>query len=454
MTEYLIKIALCSALMLTAYFLFLEKVKMYHFNRFYLLFSLAFSLFVPLITREVSVPILDLQVIVYESLELVNQDSPNIVSVEKVREYNPLGIAFLIVYLSVAGYFLYRFARNIYYIRVKIAENVVVPFRGACLVLLEEDVVSHTFLNHIFINAAQYKKQLVEEELFTHELSHVKQKHSIDILIIEFLQCVLWINPVFILYKSAIETNHEFLADEAVITRYNDVKNYQRLLLHKVTTSCNIQLTHSFNYSITKKRLTMMTKSTNRKSNLLRQLLTIPVLAVGVLLFSTKLEVQAQASTRDKPSVKEVVIGNPIYQSSDSLREVALKNTSNVEKVLSEESKSEVYAEKTPSKFLLLVEETVDGIKISGLKGCAFKTLSFTLADNDIQVIDQYGMSSLDRIKPEKDRKLANFLFKIKKTKEGYSFDRIEGSSAWVNVGFTFGGKRLQYIDDSGTWGK
>ena len=307
MTVYLIKMALCSALMLTAYYVILEKAKMYRFNRFYLLFSLLFSLLVPFITREVHVTAAELPIITYEPVGAVSQDIAKISTFNTAQRYDLIGISVLIVYLSVAGYFLYRFARNIHFIRVKIAENDIIPFRGAYLVLLEEDIVSHTFLNHIFINSTQFHKQLIEEELLTHELSHVKQRHSIDILIIEFLQCVLWMNPVFILYKKAIEMNHEFLADEAVLSRFQDVKNYQRLLLNKVTSSSNMQLTHSFNYSITKKRLTMMTRSVNTKNIFLRQLLIIPLLVAGVMLFSNRLEVQAQQQPMPIKSLKPAV---------------------------------------------------------------------------------------------------------------------------------------------------
>src|SRR5688572_3861941 len=130
MIVYLIKMALCSALMLTAYFLFLEKAKMYRFNRFYLLFSLLFSLLVPFISREVQVAAVELPAIMYEPIsEPVHLDIIKKPTVAAVRDYDFFGVTLLIVYLSVAGYFLYRFVRNIRFIRVKIAENDIVPFR-------------------------------------------------------------------------------------------------------------------------------------------------------------------------------------------------------------------------------------------------------------------------------------------------------------------------------------
>lgn len=109
-------------------------------------------------------------------------------------------------------------------------------------------------------------------------------------------------------------------------------------------------------------------------------------------------------------------------------------------------SKSE---ETEKTKFLILLEKTKDGIKLSGVQGCAFKELSFSLKDYNSQAIDQFGMSSLKRDKPEKDNNLANFLFTIKKTKEGFSLEGIEGST-WKNLSFNCSGTCRQFIDQNG----
>jgi bla regulator protein BlaR1 len=74
-----------------------------------------------------------------------------------------------------------------------------------------------------------------------------------------------------------------------VIKTYENVPAYQYLLLEKVSLSSKTYLTSNFNYSVTKKRLVMMTKSSNRTITLLKQLLILPLLAVSVFVFSAKL---------------------------------------------------------------------------------------------------------------------------------------------------------------------
>lgn len=74
------------------------------------------------------------------------------------------------------------------------------------------------------------------------------------------------------------------------------------------------------------------------------------------------------------------------------------------------------------SKFLILVETTDDGIKLTGQQGCTFKELTFTIKAGNSQAIDQFGMTS-----PE-GSKGSNFLFTIKKTKDGLSFEGLKGT--------------------------
>ncbi|HEY5591226.1 MAG TPA: hypothetical protein VIK55_09435 [Paludibacter sp.] len=80
--------------------------------------------------------------------------------------------------------------------------------------------------------------------------------------------------------------------------------------------------------------------------------------------------------------------------------------------------------ETTPelTKFLILVETTDDGIKLTGQQGCAFKELTFTLKADKSQAIDQFGMTS------KEESKGSGFLFTIKKTKDGLSFEGLKGT--------------------------
>jgi hypothetical protein len=56
MLAIILKIILCSSIFIGIYYLFLEREKMYRFNRFYLLFSLIFSYVIPFISITIQLP--------------------------------------------------------------------------------------------------------------------------------------------------------------------------------------------------------------------------------------------------------------------------------------------------------------------------------------------------------------------------------------------------------------
>ncbi|HLF50680.1 M56 family metallopeptidase [Flavobacterium sp.] len=291
MTDFLIRSTFCLFVLLGAYHLFLEREKMHHFNRFYLLFSLIFSLTIPFITIEI------IQEIPKSNIEIDSIEAGTFV-VEEVTNYLPTLLWSL--YGLVTFLFTVKFIKNIIKFISKIKSNATINYKNAKLILLKEKTLPHTFLNTIFINENDYQNRNIEEELYTHELTHVTQKHTLDILFIEILKTIFWFNPIFHFYKKAIQLNHEFLADEKVIKSYNNVPFYQNLLLSKATVNHTFYLASNLNYLITKKRLIMMTKTTKPSIALLKKLAVTPIIIA--LFFMLCLKTVAQEKiTIEKP---------------------------------------------------------------------------------------------------------------------------------------------------------
>ena len=285
MTDFLIKSTITLFVLLAVYYLFLEKEKIHVFNRFYLLFSLLFSMVIPFITIEVIQEIA--QPKVYPGNIQILQGSAVI-----LEETNYLAIGLWSLYAVVTIVLAVRFFSNIIKISSKMKSNTPIDYKNAKLILVPEKTVPHTFLNTIFINEAEYNNREIEAELYTHELTHVNQKHTLDILFIEVLKTVFWFNPIFIFYKKAIQLNHEFLADENVVTSYNNVPFYQSLLLSKANENQTFYLASNLNYLITKKRLLMMTKTTSKTEALLKKAMLIPVVTALLFLLCTKVVAQ------------------------------------------------------------------------------------------------------------------------------------------------------------------
>ncbi|MEZ7993234.1 MAG: M56 family metallopeptidase [Flavobacteriaceae bacterium] len=295
MFEYLLKSGLCLALLLAFYHLVLEKEKMHRFNRFYLLGSVLFSFIAP-------------SVIIYiEATNEINQlvtYSGKIVTTNQsfFDQYITIENILITIYTLVSLVFLIRFAKNLYHIIYKIRINEIIKSDFAKFVPVSDTILPHTFWNYIFINKEEYQTQQIEEELFTHELAHVTQRHTIDILLLEVLQIVFWFNTLFFLLKKAIQLNHEFLADDKVIASHNNISRYQSLLLNKTAWNNEYYLASNLNYSLTKKRLLMMTTKSLPTKVLLKKLAVIPLLTGFIFLFAERVEAQE----RKKPTVAKI----------------------------------------------------------------------------------------------------------------------------------------------------
>jgi bla regulator protein blaR1 len=90
------------------------------------------------------------------------------------------------------------------------------------------------------------------------------------------------------MYKRSIRLNHEFLADESVLSALPDASKYQLLLLNKIDGSYPVSLSSQFNYLITKKRLIMMTRTTTPTRAIVKQTAAMLLIAVAVFLFATR----------------------------------------------------------------------------------------------------------------------------------------------------------------------
>lgn len=289
------------AILFMVYQVFLEKEKMHRFNRWYLLGSIVFSVIVPLVNLQFSahaIPVLKQNYFTILDQNInpglgnsqISQIPVSFIQNETAINWITAGIS---LYTIISFILLVRFSRNIYVLLSGVSKNKIIQHQGARLVLVKSKTASYSFLNYIFINEEDYHNQLIENEIIIHELTHIRQKHSWDVIFIELLQIFFWLNPLLPYYKRAIQLNHEYLADEAVIKTFENIPAYQCLLLEKIGFNNHAHLTSSFNYSVTKKRFVMMTRTTTRLRAILKQLIILPLLMILSCLFISK-EITAQ----------------------------------------------------------------------------------------------------------------------------------------------------------------
>ncbi|RZN84251.1 MAG: M56 family metallopeptidase [Winogradskyella sp.] len=286
MAIYLLKSTAILAIFWTLYVLLLEREKMHRFKRFYLLASVASAITIPLLsikeyvyTQPIDGNIFNNEIVPFEILEPLE--------LVEVPFWNLESILWLIYGIGVF-IFSIRFIKNLDQIFKTIRANEKQKKASITFVLLKQLINPHTFFNYIFLNKKKFENKALPKEVILHEETHAKQKHSLDILFIEFLQIVLWFQPFVWLYKKRIKLNHEFLADQAVLNQGYKPANYQNTLLSYSSNDEDFILANAINYSSIKKRFTVMKTQTSKSKIWLLGLLTLPVLAILFYSFSDR----------------------------------------------------------------------------------------------------------------------------------------------------------------------
>lgn len=170
------------------------------------------------------------------------------------------------------------------------------------LIISSKAISPYSFFNYIFIS-----RELPEQEnwkaIVHHELEHVRQGHSFDVLFVDFMMVFQWFNPFYWIIRRLVRENHEFLADRAVIQRGSiSTGNYKALLLSQVIGGRPVMTSNFINVKTIQKRFKMITKNKTGKFSFLKY-------ALGVLAALSITMCFAVSNTSSKEIEKVVVIG-------------------------------------------------------------------------------------------------------------------------------------------------
>ena len=294
MIAYSIKSVLCLLVLWGFYKLALEPLAAHQLKRFYLLGILLISLALPLFTivYEVEVePQPVVNTITYSTTSSETNTVPLQLNEEEKTDYLSY-ILFSIYGLGVL-FFGFRFARNLYRINYKVRSSEKRRCIDHTKVLLEQQTVPHSFLHYIFLPKTDFETHKIALEVLEHELAHVSQKHSWDILAVEFLQVLFWFNPLLFWFKKSVALNHEFLADQKALHKKTDIEQYTKLLFQYSGGAHHTALSSPINYSLTrppynraKKRIIMLSQTFSARKLATRLAFLMPVLALCIYFFN------------------------------------------------------------------------------------------------------------------------------------------------------------------------
>ncbi len=275
----LFKIILCSTLLIVFYYSFLQKEKMYRFNRIYLLFSLLLSCTVPFISIST------------ESPKPTNRIQTAFDTTQQILDLTPVQNDFNLINLIWIIYgiitFIFLSRMTVSFLKIKNLKGEKIIYQNQELLVTEKNIPPFSFWNTIYLGRSYFIDQQMDDRIFLHEKSHLEQKHSIDLMMVEIVKAFTWFNPAVYFYKKAIRINHEFLADESVLKNHFNVKDYQNLILDEIISSQDYNLTHTFNFNNTKKRFIMMNTKKSKWAPV-KKAISISALLIAFGLFAEK----------------------------------------------------------------------------------------------------------------------------------------------------------------------
>ena len=272
---YLLEANLYLVLFYGFYRLFLQDETFYNINRYFLLCVTVISFTLPILQLGLLKPSIEQvhseYLFVTKSTlppPMASQNSENV-----VIEQESINLMYLI-YLIVAFGFAVKLIFSIYIV-IKIWTQGKKHTAGdVTLVEVNGESSAFSFFNLLFIHPSLANQPAV----LKHEMVHIKQNHSFDVIFFELVQIICWFNPILYFIKKDIKLLHEYIADELTANADMQKHEYALFLIQNSFGASAQPITNQiFNQSILKRRINMLNKKRTAGWARLRLLLTLPL---------------------------------------------------------------------------------------------------------------------------------------------------------------------------------
>ena len=301
----LIQSSLSIALLFIVYAVFLRRDTFFKTNRYYLIASLLVSSIIPFVDfsillsarEQVLMVILDPVVITPEGIQTSIEANASIYEI------------CLAIYLTGVIIFGSRFLYQLIQLAILIRRFRISRQEGMRIVFTDKNFAPFSFFNLVFLNSRNINSPETQK-IISHERVHIRQWHSLDLMLLEFVTIIQWFNPFVWLYRHAIKTLHEYLADEGVLHSGVDANVYSALLFEQGTGIQINDLTNNFSKSLLKRRFIMMTKKRTTRLARVKLLFALPLALSMMLVISFSPDMLAQEKEKAPAQPKEVQVVN------------------------------------------------------------------------------------------------------------------------------------------------
>lgn len=333
MLHYILQVVAFQLLFLVIYDAFLKRETFFTLNRIYLLLTATLSVVIPFIKIEklktiiaedfvVSLP----EIIIGSPSEKISTIDPQIAMQAGINlEPTPTSIWNVILISGMCVATLILLAKAIKLVRIT-SKSSRHWEDNVCIVTLLNSNKAFSFFNYIYLG--EHIETQDKSSILKHEVVHVRQKHSLDLLLFEVLRIAFWFNPLVYMYQNRIAVLHEYIADSIVVKHYNKADYYDDLLTQVFETQQFSFVNPFFKQSLIKKRILMLNTSKSKDINRFKYLLLIPL--IMSMLVYTSCSIFKKSADKTVVKTESKVVENeetpfgivdqvPIYKSCEHL---------------------------------------------------------------------------------------------------------------------------------------
>lgn len=289
---YIIRCAIALTLLYSLYGLLLRRETFHSLNRAILMSIVAGTMLLPFCTLHLdnTLPVVSeigrveevvTQIAVPYSDDAVGISQPSILQLQGI---NLAIVCLCLVYYAGVVIFALRMIYRLFSLLWVVSKSRKIIAGGLTIRVSSHKIMPFSFFRWIVVGENDVQADC--RGILEHEMVHVRQCHSMDVMIIESMSCLLWFHPFVWMLRKDLRDVHEYLADRHVISHGIDKDEYQSLLVEKATLSGASQIANSISCSSIKKRFIMMYRKPSSRIAALKSVYLLPLGLIAVMAFA------------------------------------------------------------------------------------------------------------------------------------------------------------------------
>ena len=279
MTGFLIydaKVAVLIVVFYMFYRLLLSKETFHRVNRVVLLSTALLSFILPLCVITTH------QTVVFDAVPMVSVGN---VQMEVAPDEQPALWQYVVPLLYIIGVVvvLSHTLLSVWRVLMLVRRSERIPQAdGTTLCVVPDQLPPFSFCSYIVMNRNDYNTG--DSAILAHERGHIRQHHSLDVLLVDLLTALQWFNPAMWMLRTDLRAIHEYEADGAVLSQGINARQYQYLLITKAASIGGYSIANGISHSTLKNRITMMLQKKSPRSRFMKLLALVPIVGVALAL--------------------------------------------------------------------------------------------------------------------------------------------------------------------------